>query len=737
VAKAKNRQVSSSPSAPNAAAANAGSPQTAPVFNTPGMPLTDKIAWVCLHALILLVPIAMTNLTFSAIFPNGGLFGGLPLTYDQFDIAKVFVMRMFTLIAIGAWGWGMLTRGGKMRLDKRLWLVVAFIAWVSISTMLSIHPPTALFGKYRRFEGLISFVNYALVLFLAIQYADRPSRVRSLARTLVIAGGVVAFYGVLQFAGLDFIKWGNLPFEARRAFASYGNPDLLGGFLMFPLPLSLALALSEKSARWRYAYLAIFFVIIWCWIVEYVRGAWIGGVVGLLLLGLAVWLSRPKLSKSDKWFLVAALVLVLVLGVISAQSSNEVTNLPKRIATIFQFQSGSGETRTQIWQAAIAAIKDRPIFGFGADTFRLVFPKYKPAAYVAAAGYLSVADNVHDYPLQLASGIGIPGALLAYVLFIWTLVVSARGAFVRGEGSERFAYTGFWIATVSYLVHLLFGLSVTGASVFLWLSLGVLLAPLARPQEFRAPSWGTVPAILLVALVALALVGNVIYVVADHYYLRGRIVDSGQERIDDIQLAISLNPYNDMYRAELGPAYQALSFAYLNQAQQYLQAGQNAQAQQSFQAARQEFSNAEQAMMDTIRFVPEEYDNYVFLAGLYLAGGQYIDKSYYPRALEVAQSGVRVEPFGPAIRDIQAQAYQGLGQYDKALAQLRRAIELDPNYADPYIVQAEILTAQGRLQAAKESYTQALQRPLDPSRAQQVKQELDAVVASITAGAKK
>jgi len=42
----------------------------------------------------------------------------------------------------------------------------------------------------------------------------------------------------------------------------------------------------------------------------------------------------------------------------------------------------------------------------GADTFRLVFPQFKPFAYVRDAGSSSVADNAHSYPLQLATGIG-------------------------------------------------------------------------------------------------------------------------------------------------------------------------------------------------------------------------------------------------------------------------------------------------------------------------------------------
>ena len=44
-----------------------------------------------------------------------------------------------------------------------------------------IHPPTALLGQPGRHEGLLAFVNYAVIYHLVLQYADRSSRVRTLA----------------------------------------------------------------------------------------------------------------------------------------------------------------------------------------------------------------------------------------------------------------------------------------------------------------------------------------------------------------------------------------------------------------------------------------------------------------------------------------------------------------------------------------------------------------------------
>lgn len=675
---------------------------------------TDTIVWVCLHLLVILVPIAMSN---TSIW--GGQ--GLPLTYDQFDIVKVFLQRAIMLVAVGAWAWGLLMKGGRVRFTKVEWLVLAFLGWVVLTSALSIHPATAVFGKYRRFEGLISFVNYAVVFFLALQIVDRPSRIRSLARSLVIGGVLVAFYGVLQFMGADPAKWGSLPFETNRAFSTFGNPDLLGGYLIFPLAISLGLALSEEKVWARVTYWFSFLLVAFCWLVAFVRGAWIGGAFAIALLVFAVIWAKSKMTTVDWSFGGAIAAIFGVITVKSLASPSEVTNVLARLTSIFDFKAGSALTRFQIWEAAWGAIKARPITGWGADTFRLLFPRFKPLAYTQTAGYLSVADNVHNYPLQLATALGIPGLLMLYGLFIWGLVVSAPQAFARGKGVERLMLAAFWAAAAGYLLHLFFGLSVTGSTVFLWLSVGVLLSPGASVKEVKAPSWGVYAVTAVVIVLAVLSVANVRYIMADNFYLKARVVDSGMQRVTDIEKAISYNPYNDMYRSELGLAWQDLFVSAISQGVPTDAAKQ--------QEALGYFQNAEQKLTEAIDFVPTEYDNYVFLANLYNQGGYYIDPKYIEDAVRIAKKGVEVEPFGPAIRVQLAFAYTNLGQYDDAIAAAQAAAEMDSNYLEAWVALGDASRLSGKLPEAKVAYERALS--MQPGRTD-LAQSLSAVEASMT-----
>ncbi len=771
-----------------------------------------RIAWAALQVLVFLVPIAITNLTWTGLWV-------LPLSYDQFDIAKIFVMRAMTLVAAAGWAWHVLVKGGSVRFVRKgseaslklfAWFefaVLAMLTWLALTTLTSIHPPTALFGKYRRFEGLVSFVNYAVVFFLVVQLADRPSRIRSMLRTLFFSNLIVSGYAVMQYFGsasmgvatgvrtgsavaalllglisgalwllfddgsverkrlarflavlggmaltgavymgavisnavkrgltevsLDIIQWGNLPFEAHRGFSTYGNPDLLGGFLVFPLIICIGLALSEADWRWRGLYWSGSIITAVAWVTAFVRGAWIGGAVGLVIFAVVVWRSGIKPRKVDWVFVALATVaLVAVVGV-SLRNTTQVLNVGHRLASITKFDEGSALTRTQIWQAALDAVKERPVQGWGLDTFRLLFPKFKPYEYVEAAGYLSVADNVHNYPLQLASGVGILGFLLVYGTIFAAAWMSLPTAFSRGGGEMRLLQGSVWAACAAYIVHLVFGLSVTGSTVFLWLCMGLLLSPLATATTVSPPRWGVFAAASTLALCAVLIIGNIVYFVADHHYLRARIASGGPERVRSVETAIRLNPTNDMYRAELGLAHQDMAVAAVFKGREAQDAGKDATPY--YQEALRSVQDAEAAFKSVIEFVPTEYDNYVFIANLYNFAADYMDPAYRAKAEEWARKGVEVEPFGPAVRYQLAAALVGQERLEEAEKEIVDALAMDFKYPEAWALLGDIRVRLGRDSEAVEDYLQAIRfRGTD----QQLKEAGDAAVKrALIAGA--
>jgi O-antigen ligase len=370
------------------------------------------------------------------LFMSGFAPPGVPsqLAFSSVELVKLSLIVILALVALAAWAWDLLRHGGHIQHTPVDWLIAAWLVWVGVTTMTSVHWPTALLGTQGRYEGLLTFTAYALVYFLTLQFADRGTRVLRLAQVLFWSSVLVAGYGLLQYIGAVSLPK-DLPWdETNRAFSTYGNPDLLGGFLVFTVTVGLGLALQERRPVARLVYWLGFGLNGLALIATFTRGAWIGGTVGLILLGTMAWRQRAKMSRLD-WvpagiFGAAGIALI----VRSLSSPGQVTNFGRRVASLFQFSSGSGQTRTEIWQAAISAIRDRPLFGWGSDTFGLIFTKFKPAGYVRDAGGASGADNAHDYPLHLASGIGILGAVCFFAIWVWGFHQPAAGSLLGGGG---------------------------------------------------------------------------------------------------------------------------------------------------------------------------------------------------------------------------------------------------------------------------------------------------------------
>jgi O-antigen ligase len=645
-----------------------------------------QVSWRALLAMVFLVPIATSNFTFLGF--------QAPFTFDAFDIVKMCVERTLCLVALGAWAWDILRRGGRIRRTPVDWLILAFLAWVTLTTVTSIHWPTALVGSSRRYEGLLSFVTYAVIYFLVLQFGDHASRVRRLAQSLFWASVIVAGYGLLQFAGLEFQRWGARAFEANQAFSTYGNPNLLGGFLILSVTVALGLALAEQRVAWRLVYWVGFGLNGLALIVAFTRGAWIGGVVSLAVLGAIAWRQRVTMRRID--WAPAGVFIATAIGVIwrSLTSPSQVMNFAKRLGSIFQFDSGSGQTRTEIWQAAAAAIRERPILGWGADTFRLVFFKFKPVEFVRDAGGSAGADNAHNYPLHLASGIGIPGALMFYGIFVWAGVRSFGTVFRRSSDPTRIILGAFWAAPVGYFVQLFFGISVTGVTFLLWIALALLLAPTARSVVVRASRWGTATAAVVLALAAVGIGYQGVFLLADHAYLGAQTAPNLTARTAEALRAVKLNPLDPDYRADVGEAYFNETRAYLQAASQAPE--NSADASQHMEAAKKSFANSESAFKDAIAFVPDEYDNYVSLAYLYNFGGKALDAALYRSAIDVAEQGLKVEPLGTSVRLQLAQALFATGKTDEAVKTLEYCVRIDSRGVSTTLALANLYGQQGR-----------------------------------------
>ncbi len=672
-----------------------------------------RVAWWALVGCVAFVPLTLVNLGVVGI-------DHVPLMSDPFSLGKLIALRVLTLLCLAAWAADLLINGGRVRWTRVEWVLLAFLGWATIATVTSIHPWTALLGKYHRDEGLLSFFNYALVYFLAMQLVEDSKRAARLGQALFASSLVVAGYGTIQYFGLDPVPW-NVDFGAQRAFSTYGNPDILGGFLMFSLPVALSLALAERDARLRAVYFAGFFLNLFTLLVSFTRGAWVGGLIGLIVFGVIAWRNGARLTKVDLVSTgVAGLAVAAVLAAQRLPGSQADFEITEFGASRLTADVGGVHARLMIWGAAVKAIRDRPLVGFGPDTFRYVFPLRKPAEYVQRVSD-NVADSPHSYPLQVAAGSGVVGALLLYAVFALVAVRSAPIVFARGGHPNRLVLGGFWAGCTGYLANSMFGLSIPGATFLLWVAMGILAAPTSRVVRVSASRWSTVAAAAVASVSLAGVLAQVPIAAADHAYVKASASSGGPEAIEAAERAIRLNPYNQAYREQLG-------LNHLNEALRYANAAAQAREQGADVAPLLDevgvhLEAGERAIRDAIEFVPADYANYQYLAALYnLKGDLDDDPDSYREAIETARAGIALDPYAVAIRIELAYGLHALGDTQLAEDELRESLTIRPGHDVLSLRLASLLEEQGRVAEAikvlreadeAEPGTQAIQDALE------------------------
>ncbi|MDO5044773.1 MAG: O-antigen ligase family protein [Coriobacteriia bacterium] len=644
-----------------------------------------RISYICLLLIALLVPIAMGNLS---IFNIPG-FGSI--TYDQFDLVKKTLIEIFVLVALFFYILSLLFEGTRLRLSPVFLFLAFFLVWVSIATLTSIDPEISIFGKYRRYEGFLAFLMYALVAFLSLQLIDTKARLRLLLWMFLFSSTLVAMYGLMQALGLDPISWGSLSFESKRAFSTYGNPNMLGSFIVMPLTIAFGFALFEKHQVLKSLAWFLFYLYAIVCLVTFTRGAWLGAFIGCVSVCVMAFRCKLRPSRIDFMFAAALLLVLIAVVAISVIFGEDATNVWTRLTTALS-GTGSASTRKMIANSALLSIQERPFFGWGPDTFRLVSPLFKDPAYSQAAGALSVADNAHNWPLQLASGIGIPGTVLLYLYFAGVLIHSHKNFDPELSASIDYEIPILASAVVAYLIDMFFGLSLTGTTSFLFMFCGVLagygcerMAGLKKGIALNGQSVIK----LLIALfssvfMALGLFHTFKTFAADFMFYQAHNA-KGHVKVNLITDAITLNPYNDYYRSQAAFTQYGCFLDTLGEYNKLVIEEGRASAEKSslFDDLQESKVLSEQMLLYAHQKTPYEFDNFVFLTSFYntiAKEGVQDSADSAQKALTVAEQGVSLVPNGVALLMQYAIALEVNGRQDQALEIAKRAADLDTDY---------------------------------------------------------
>ncbi len=642
------------------------------------------------------------------------LFFGLNI--NSLDLQKIALMwTLFSIIVITWVVKIVFTREFKFVRTPLDIPILAYLLISIIATIFSIHPIISLFGFYNHFEGLLMLITYIFLYYTVVNFINKEV-LPWMLNVIILSGVLTAGYAVLQYYGLDPVKWEM--FTGGRVSSSLGNPIGFGNYVIMVLGITLSIffskeiitrqkgkpvrtPLSSKKKKKERK-------------VQIVTGKgdtfkspqslrtkinlpyWIYGIcVGIILFGFCFSASRaPFLGMLGAMALIGILLGrqiihkrkhltifgMIFLGYLAFSNLTPGLTVIGRLTTIFNpplppkqapFEAGTFTAtsvanlnpRIYLWQGALNIVRDYPILGIGLDTIGIFHLKYKPIESAMAEGAYATAASAHNELLDTWVSRGTIG-LIIYLWLLIAFVIICLKVYWHVNDVQKFYITGLLAAFISYFIQNWFSPTGISASYFFWtiLALGMVFKAksysIVLPVEVKKFCW----------IISLATIGGVVWLwvllvvrpcIADFNYEQGTLLQTMPEYEKDMhyrfERALQFNPYEIAYHREVCSMY----------------------------LVKAQTTGEEKWIRETIEQTKKlvDFNPYDGVGNSILGAGYYLEGKELDKAAEYFKKAIEFDPFNPDPHNVLGLVYQRLGKDDEAIKEFKRTLWLKPDYS--------------------------------------------------------
>ncbi len=389
-----------------------------------------------------------------------------PLARGSVHGWAVGVIHLVTLIALAAFLLNKTLRWEWEWIRTPLDIPIALVLMLSfLSSFFSVHPRSS-------FWAMVLFINYVVVFYLIIHTLRTRSQLRQLIYLIIGVATFLSIFGLFKTFGANPFPWwdyAELTKDLPSVSSTFGNYNHLAGYLEMAIPLILGLFLAGFRGVRLFLMIYLTSLMLAAIILSLSRGGWIGSLIGLVFMAVALATNRYFQHRK----LIAALAGgFLVVAVVVLASTPAV----ERIRTFEQ----RGETpnfraRVTVWGGTVEMIKDHPLLGTGPGTFAIVFTKYQPP------GFASRYFMAHNDYLHFTSEVGLP--LVA--ILAWMIIALYRRGFTKLKEPSRLvrgATLGAMSGVTAILIHSIvdFNLHIPSNALLFTVLLAIVVAPVSK-----------------------------------------------------------------------------------------------------------------------------------------------------------------------------------------------------------------------------------------------------------------
>jgi putative inorganic carbon (hco3(-)) transporter len=651
----------------------------------------------------------------------------LPYNYELFEFNKMLLVYFLTIVSGTAVAWQYIRSSQILIPRTPLDIpIILFLGSQVAATIISIDPYMSIWGYYGRFNGgLVSTICYILLYYFLIicahyyenTKADFEVKIkrynlivhmlspRSFSQWLACAATAsavaVSLYAVLQKWGIDAHLW--VQDVQNRVFSTLGQPNWLAAYIttMFLIVVGIFIGSSRRSGKASFI-LFTFTASLFYLVLLFTRSrsgllACMGAALLFIVL-LIFKIIRPinvkvpfirlvhdadmyRLSMLTKLFVLGIFCVAVTLILSDAITLPSIKQLP---ATTIETETSpvtfdtnitdSGDIRKIVWKGAFNAVREKPWFGWGVETFAWVYYRFKPIEHNLTSEWDFLYNKAHNEYLNYAATSGLIG-LGTYILIIIVFSITTLGYIIKNTTRQSIIIAGLFSGWISLLISHFFGFSVVVTSLLFWLIPAVVYAKY-HMYTVQTINFSLSPLIrnsvrTVVFLVACILIRGVFqYWLGDFYFAKSMAAAQSnhyEAAAKYGETAVSLRPAEPVYQNDLSETLSVLAFA------EY----ESGEATASARLARQAMDYSAQALSISpfnVSFWKTRTRLFYNLSPL--------DPSFLQEALTSIQTARRLAPTDPKVIYNEAILLGELNRDDEAIATLGEAIKLKSNYRD-------------------------------------------------------
>lgn len=470
----------------------------------------------------------------------------IPITGEAFEFNKIVVVYLATTIGVGYWLYKALkVRQINFRRTIMDWAIVLFLVSQFVSTLTSTDQHTSLLGYYHRFNGgLVSSICYALLYWTFVSNY-KPGWLSKVVKGTAIATVIVLGYAIVQRLGVDPISWDQD--STLRVFSTLGQPNLLAAWLAVVSTL-FWVRLSQTSKPRNISGTFILIVVTYAVILFTASRAAIGAYILSYSVFWLVALRKRVVLVTTVLMLTFTLAAITIW--ISTSPIPTKRNYPAAVTTnAYSIHSASGSIRLMLLQGSWTALKERPLFGWGPNTFAFVYPLFRPQTHNLTPEWNYTYDKTHNEVADILVGSGIVGLSTYLILHIAALIMLTKSTLTK-TASNISHQLGYICAVIILIITNLVGFPSVTLSILVVIIGASVAAKSGQTISIKLPTLSKSLIYPLWALVAFLIAIIASYWSADILFERG--LGLAQQRkyfasVSSFRLALNQNPYEPAY----------------------------------------------------------------------------------------------------------------------------------------------------------------------------------------------